>query len=443
MTTADPDAPTLRSALSSTWPLLLGFALIMLGGGLQGTLLGLRASMENFPTLGTGMMMSAYYVGFLLGSFATNYLVSRVGHIRVFAALASLASMIILLHSVAVDVALWGVLRFLSGICFAGVYIVAESWLNDRASNATRGRIFAIYMTISFAGLAVGQFLLNLADPMASTLFMVVSILVSLAAVPLVLSSGHGPSFARPVGLGFNVVYARSPMAVAGVLASGLASGAVFGMAAVYANAVGLSVAQTATFVAMPIIGAMLLQWPLGYLSDRIDRRRVIVLASVIALLAATLAILVNAGSLLFYAAMVLLGGSTLPVYGIAASHLNDQLALDEMVAASSTLVLLSGMGAALGPVVVSLLMGGIGPSGFLWFFAMVSTTLLAYTGWRIRLHRPAALIKRPWMQARPAVSPVAVTMGVEARVDDETGGLEDTGSQTGPSLDPIARQAP
>jgi len=426
MTSTDPDTPpTLREALTNTWPLLLGFALIMLGGGLQGTLLGLRASMENFPTLATGLMMSAYYVGFLLGSVATNYFVSRVGHIRVFAALASLASMIILLHSVAVDVALWGVLRFLSGICFAGVYIVAESWLNDRASNATRGRIFAVYMMISFAGLAVGQFLLNLADPMASTLFMLVSILVSLAAVPLVLSSRQGPSFARPVGLGFRVVFARSPMAVTGVLASGLASGAVFGMGAVYANAVGLSVAQTASFVAMPIIGAMLLQWPLGYLSDRIDRRRVIVLASICALLAALMAIFVTAGSSLFYAAMVLLGGTTLPVYGIAASHLNDQLALEEMVAASSTLVLLSGVGAALGPVLVSLLMGGIGPSGFLWFFALVSTTLLVYTALRIRLRTPATLIKRPWMQARPAVSPVAVTMGVEARVDAQSA-LED-----------------
>lgn len=437
MTATDPDAPTLRGALSSTWPLLLGFALIMLGGGLQGTLLGLRASMENFPTLATGLMMSAYYVGFLLGSVATSYLVSRVGHIRVFAALASLASMIILLHSVAVDVALWGLLRFMSGICFAGVYIVAESWLNDRASNATRGRIFAIYMMISFAGLAVGQFLLNLADPMASTLFMVVSILVSLAAVPLVLSSRQGPSFARPVGLGFAVVFARSPMAVTGVLASGLASGAVFGMGAVYANAVGLSVAQTASFVAMPIIGAMLLQWPLGYLSDRIDRRRVIVLASIIALMAAAIAIFVNAGSALFYAAMVLLGGTTLPVYGIAASHLNDQLALDEMVAASSTLVLLSGMGAALGPVLVSLLMGSIGPSGFLWFFALVSTTLLVYTGLRIRLRTSATLIKRPWMQARPAVSPVAVTMGVEARVDAEAVHQEETPPEE------AAREAP
>lgn len=415
---ASPEA-SLADALRNTWPLLLGFALIMLGGGLQGTLLGLRAAIEEFPTLATGLMMSAYYLGFLLGSLATSRLVARVGHIRVFAALTSLASMTILVHSVAVDVYAWAALRLLSGICFAGIYIVAESWLNDRASNQTRGRIFAIYMMINFAGLAAGQFLLNLADPALPGLFMLVSVLVSLAAVPLVLSSRQGPSFSRPAALALPVIYARSPMAVIGVVAAGLSSGAIFGMAAVFAATTGLSVAQTASFVAMPIVGAMLLQWPLGVLSDRIDRRRVISLAAGLALLAALATLWASAGSPLFYLAMLLLGGTTLPVHGIAASHLNDQLALDEMVAASSTLILLSGVGAAAGPLLVSVLMGTLGSVGFLWFFLAVSVMLLGFSVWRLYLSAsPDDDSKRPWMATRPAVSPAAAEMAAEAQVE-------------------------
>lgn len=424
--TASPASPlpalpeaSLGAALRSTWPLLLGLALIMLGAGLQGTLLGLRATLEGFPTIATGLMMSAYYLGFLVGSLTTSRLVAKVGHIRVFAALASLASMTILVHSVAVDVYAWVVLRVLSGICFAGIYIVAESWLNDRASNQTRGRIFAVYMMINFGGLAAGQFLLNLADPQLPALFMLVSVLVSLAAVPLVLSSRQGPSFARASALPLPAIYQRSPMAVVGVIAAGLASGAIFGMTAVYAATAGLSVAQTASLVAMPILGAMLLQWPLGLLSDRIDRRRVVSLAAGLALLAALATLWVTVGSPLFYLAMLLLGGATLPVHGIAASHLNDQLALDQMVAASSTLILLSGAGAAAGPLLVALLMGTLGGAGFLWFFLLVSLLLLVFSVWRIFLHvGPDEDSKRPWVATRPAVSPVAVEMAAEAQVE-------------------------
>jgi MFS family permease len=431
--------PTLFSAMSNTWPLLLGFALIMLGAGLQGTLLGLRAAMEGFATFSTGLMMSAYYVGFLVGSIATSRLVARVGHVRVFAALASLASMIILLHSVAVDVRAWGILRLLSGMCFAGIYIVAESWLNDRASNQTRGRVFSIYMVINFAGLAFGQFLLNLADPMLPTLFMLVSILVSIAAVPLVLSSRQGPSFSRPISMSPVLVYERSPMALMGVIASGLSSGAIFGMAAVYATDAGLTVAQTASFVAMPILGAMLLQWPLGHLSDHVDRRGVILLASIIALLAAAAAIWAPAGSLLFYFAMALLGGTTLPVYGLAASHLNDQLALEEMVGASSTLILLSGAGAAAGPVLVSALMGTVGAIGFLYFFVLVSALLLLFAAIRMRQHATLeGLTKRPWIAARPAISPMAVSMATEAQVDASTAAETEAGQQAGGANGPV-----
>jgi MFS family permease len=412
----------LGAALANTWPLLLGFSLIMLGGGLQGTLLGLRAAMEGFPTLATGLLMSAYYLGFLAGSAVTGRLVARVGHIRVFAALTSLASMVILVHAVAVDAGAWALLRLLSGFCFAGIYIVAESWLNDRASNQTRGRIFALYMMINFAGLGAGQFLLNIADPRLPALFMLVSILVSLAAVPLVLSSRQGPAFARPATLRIGVIWQRSPMAVIGVVAAGLASGAIFGMAAVYAAGAGLSVAQTANFVAMPIFGALLLQWPLGVLSDHVDRRRVIALAGLLALVAALATLALPAGQPGFYAAVLVLGGTTLPVYGLAASHLNDQLAPDEMVGASSNLVLLSGAAAAAGPMAVAVLTGLLGPPGFLWFFVVVSLALTACSGWRVaRREAPPAKDKGRWRMTRPAGSPVAPGVVAEVQASEQS----------------------
>lgn len=415
----------LRQAVASSSALLLGFALIMLGGGLQGTLLGLRAAMEGFATVSVGLIMSAYYGGFLVGSLVTVKLVSQVGHIRVFAALTSVASMTILLHALVVDVWVWAMFRFISGMCFAGIFIVVESWLNDRASNRTRGQLFAVYMMINFAGLAFGQFLLNVADPQQATLFIIVSVLVSLAAVPLVLSSTPAPAFDRATPLGIAETYRRSPMAVIGVTAAGLASGAIFGMAAVFAVGMGLSIAQTATFVAMPIFGAMLLQWPLGWISDRVDRRQVILSASTLGIVATVATLVAPSASVWLFVAMALLGGASMPIHGLAASHLNDQIAPDEMVAASGTLILLGGVGAACGPVLAATLMGLIGSSGFLWFFIGVHAVVLCFAVGRI-WHNTIlpGLQKRPWVATRPAgESPVAAQ--VLAEVQGEAGSAE------------------
>ena len=218
------------AAVSSSWALLLGMAFLMIGNGLQGSLLGVRASIEAFPTTVTGLLMSAFYFGFLAGSILTPRLVIRVGHVRVFGALASLASTAILFHALFVNPATWGVMRLISGLCYAGLYVVAESWLNEKATNETRGQLLSIYMVITFSGMAFGQVLLNVGDPGRAGLFMLVSVLVSLAVIPILLSTTRGPAMEAPAPMGIREVYQASPTGVVSALMNGILQGGVFSM---------------------------------------------------------------------------------------------------------------------------------------------------------------------------------------------------------------------
>src|SRR6202047_200993 len=218
------------SAITSTWPLLLGMGVLMLGAGLQGTLLGLRATLEGFPALLTGAIMSCYYVGYVLGTVIALPLVRQIGHIRVFAALAAVASMSILVQGSFVNPLVWGAMRLVSGICFAGIYVVAESWLNDRASRANRGRLFAVYMLVLYLGLGAAQFLLIVSNPLTPGPFMLVSVLISLAMVPIVVSAQQLPERSVPRKVSLPDLYRNSPLGVVGVIVSGLISALIFSM---------------------------------------------------------------------------------------------------------------------------------------------------------------------------------------------------------------------
>jgi MFS family permease len=266
----------MMAAVRSCWALLLGIALMMLGNGLQGSLLGIRASLEGFPTTATGILMSGYFAGFLVGSVLTPKMVARVGHVRVFAALASLASSAILIHVVWINPVSWTVIRLVSGFCYAGLYVVCESWLNDQATNQTRGQLLSIYMVVMLGGAAAGQGLLNVADPAGPNLFILVSVLVSLSLIPMLLSTGRTPPFEAPRPVGIRQLYLVSPTGVVGYFGAMMASGAYFGMGAVYARELGLSVRDISLFVSLIMLGGMFLQWPLGRLSDTWDRRQVL-----------------------------------------------------------------------------------------------------------------------------------------------------------------------
>ena len=222
----------MMAAITSSWALFLGMAFLMMGNGLQGSLLGVRASIEAFPTTVTGLLMSAFYFGFLAGSMLTPRMVIRVGHVRVFAALASLASTAILVHAVFIEPLTWGLMRLVSGLCYAGLYVVAESWLNEQATNETRGQLLSIYMGISMGGMAFGQVLLNVGDPGQADLFILVSILVSLALIPMLLSSTRGPSMEAPTPMGIKEVYRASPAGFVAALANGILMGGSVSMGA-------------------------------------------------------------------------------------------------------------------------------------------------------------------------------------------------------------------
>lgn len=264
------------AAIRGVWALLFGIALLMLGNGLQGSLLGLRASLEGFGTSVTGLVISAFYVGLLIGAALTPRLVLRVGHIRVFAALASVASAFILLHAVFLSAPVWFVIRLVTGFCFSGLYVVAESWLNQASTNETRGKLLSVYMIISYASMGFGQLLLNLSDPGGFPLFILISVLVSLALVPISLTRTPAPQLETPEPISLKKLYKLSPMGFFGSLGSGLAQGAFFGMGAVYGGLSGLSIAQISLLLSLPLLGLVISQFPIGALSDRLDRRMVL-----------------------------------------------------------------------------------------------------------------------------------------------------------------------
>ena len=375
----------MTTALRTTWALFLGIALIMLANGLQGTLLGVRASMEGFPTAVTGLVMSGYFMGFLAGSLIAPPLVRQVGHIRVFAALASLVSTAILVHALQVDPVTWLAMRFVTGFASAGLYVVAESWLNDRADNATRGQLLALYMIVTLVAQGAGQFLLNAADPGGATLFIVGSILVSLSLIPLLLSASPAPDFAAPERLGLRALYRLSPLAVFACLGVGLSLSTLWGLAAVHAEAIGLTIPEITLYTGSLFLGAIVLQWPLGWLSDRFDRRSILTLVTLCAALAAGLAWLgagtsfeANVGF------MVVIGGLGMPSYSICVAYANDRLTPAQMVAASATLYFVFGIGASLGPLAGGSLMALLGPSAFYLAIALPNAAVAVFALYRM-----------------------------------------------------------
>ena len=384
---------TLGFALRSSWALLLGFGILMLGDGLQGSLIPIRADREGFTTSMTGLMMSSFYAGFLTGSVLTPRLVGSVGHIRVFAALAALASAAILVHAVYVDFYVWSSLRLVSGFCFAGLYVVAESWLNDRATNESRGKVLSLYMLVTYIGVGIGQLLLNLASPMAFQLFILVSVLVSVAVLPLLLSAGSPPAFSHAAGIRLRDLYRSSPLGVVGTFIEGLVTATFFALGPVYAQRLGLDVAGISFFMTAGVVGTILLQWPIGALSDRFDRRIVLtVVTSLAALAAFGCAWLSGLGLWWMLAAVAGFCGLSLPLYSVCIAYTNDHLQPEQMIAASGSLVLVSGIGAVIGPLLVALFMDSLGPDYFFYVIGLAHLLTAVFAVYRMLRRESVAL---------------------------------------------------
>jgi MFS family permease len=396
-----------RYALRDTSSLLLGMGILMLGAGLQGTLLGVRATLEGFSPLLIGAVMAAYYVGYVAGSLVAPSLIHRVGHIRAFAALSSVTSVAILLQSIFLEPAAWAVLRAASGVCFAGIFVVAESWLNDRAKSGDRGALLSAYMVVLYLAMGAGQFLLNLADPQSETLFIVVAVLISTATVPLALTAQRAPDFTLPRRARVRELLNKSPLGVIGVFVAGALAATFVALGPAYAAILGLEAPAIATFMATGIFAATAAQLPLGRWSDRTDRRTVIMSVSAVAALAAIAAMLVESSSLSFMAIAGLCTGLSLTVYPLAAAHVNDHLDSSQLVAASSTLILINGAGAIIGPLTVAMAMQAAGARAYFGSFALLHAALGFYALWRkTRTSTVSPEHKEPFTVAAPQSSP-------------------------------------
>lgn len=378
-------------ALAPVAALLLGVAILLTGQGLQATLLPVRANLEDFSTLSIGLMGGAYFFGFTLGCLRGVRLVQRLGHVRVFAAMAAVASAAPLLHALWVADWLWWLLRLAAGYCFAVLYVVIESWLNERSTNETRGTVFSAYVVISMTVMAVGQQILLLSDPRAMTLFALASVLVSLAAVPVVMSTSATPQHAAAVRLDLGRLWRISRTGVLGCFVSGLANGSFWALGAVFVAGISDDLKLVAGFMTGAIIGGAAGQWPLGIWSDRVDRR--IVLAA-----AAMSAALVGLALWWFYAALPPLlltalgavwGAVAFPVYSIAVAHSNDYAEPTEYVMVSSGLLLSYGVGAIVGPALAAGAMTWFGDSVLYLFTAAMHVALIVYV--LIRLGRRAS----------------------------------------------------
>lgn len=388
MNTARYPAPGVTATAAwSVWALLLGMGLLMLGNGMQGTLLGLRGSDEGFSGTVLGLVMSSYFVGFFGGAILAPTIIRRVGHVRVFAAMASLTSAAIVVHILFVTPPVWSAMRVLTGFSFAALYIVTESWLNDRVGNDVRGGLLSIYLIITFVAMGAGQLAMNLAPPAGYDLFLINAVILSLALVPIVLSQNTEPDHRTPEPLTLRRLYRISPVGTVGAFTTGMSQGALFGMAAVFARAHDLSVFHISLFMAALVLGGALMQWPIGRLSDGMDRRRVIVGAGIGVAVIAVIAVPVGHLSPVGLIVMGLLfGGAVLPLYSLYVAYTNDHLEPQQMVAASSSLYMAVAAGAVLGPAMTGWLMDLVGPDGFLWYFVVVHLAMVAFTVHRMRV---------------------------------------------------------
>ncbi len=372
------------SIVGATWALFCGLAFLMMGNGLQSSLVGLRAESEGFSTTVTGIVMSFYFVGFLFGTRIANRALRNVGHIRVFSALASIASSSVLIYALSVNPYTWAMMRFVTGLCFAGLYVVVEGWLNNMATNENRGRIMASYMVISIGGVGAGQVFLTTGATGGSDLFIVSSVLVSLALVPIALSNTSTPPLYTPIAMPIREIWRIVPTGLTTSFLTGIGNGALFGMGAAYASAAGLSPGRIGLFILMPMIGAVIFQFPIGTISDRVSRRAVIFAVALAATIVPLALEWTEPNSRLSFVLMFLLGGAVFPLYSLGIAYTNDWLPGEQIVGAAGQLVLTNGLGAVLGPFVASAFITGFGNQAFFLSLALAHGLLTLYAGYRI-----------------------------------------------------------
>ena len=389
--------PVSTSLVWATWALFVGLGFLLSGAGLFATVIGIRSETDGFPTLAIGLIAAAYYLGFLVGSRLTLVALGTVGHIRVYAALASVLAAVILTAGMLVHPISWLVLRFVAGACLAGQYVVAESWLNQLVSNTNRARVLSTYTMVTVVTYGLGQLGVTVIDPATLTSFGLAAVLISIAVTPVALSADATPPIlAVPAKMPLRELMTIVPTGVVTSVLVGIAHGAFIGLAAVYATRSGLSTAGIGVFVAMPTLGSLMLQVPISSLSDRIDRRVVGALTATAAGTAAVVLRVAGPDAPVGLVAMVAIGGTTYPLYSIAGAYTNDWIPSERLTAVASQLVILYGAGAFAGPFLASVVMSLLGTDGFVWTTITAHGVIAVYLTARVVQWRPAVRAK-PW----------------------------------------------
>lgn len=385
----------LSQILMPLLPLLIGVSLVVVGVGLLFSVMGIRANLSNFSSLTLGLVMSAYYVGFLVGSYSAPWLIRRIGHIRAFAVFASVASIMPILHAVWVNPWFWGGLRLVTGLCVIGMYVVIESWLNSATPSKHRGKVFGTYMMVCMVAGAVGQWLILVGDKMSFIPFAMVAIVFSVALLPITLSPQDEPEVEESPRFSLRRLFDVSPLGVVGVTAAGVINGAFFGMGASFAQGAGLSDTNVANFMGATLLGGALFQWPVGHYSDKHDRRMVLFWVCVVGAgvaAAAYLAALLMPRAFLDVTLIflgVLIGGMIFTIYGLSVAYVNDLIPPKEVVETTTGLLLMYGVGAVFGPFLAGLVMSTFNNAGFMLFMAVVMALVSLYVLRRLPAAEP------------------------------------------------------
>ena len=404
--------------MQGSWALLLGMLFLQLGNGLQGTLLGVRGELENFSTFQMSIVMSAYFVGFLGASRLVPELIRRVGHVRVFAALASFISAVLILYPLLVNPWIWAAGRVIIGFCFCGVYITAESWLNNAATNENRGQLLSSYMVVQMAGIVAAQLLLLVGDPGGFELLVLISVLVSISFAPILLSITPTPAFEATKPMSIKELFSTSPLGCVGMFFLGGVFSAQFGMAPVFGTNAGLTLSEISIFVAAFYVGAMVFQFPIGWLSDRMDRRILIVATSAVGFVAAISAVMVEDIFVIFVVSAFFIGGMSNPLYSLLIAYTNDFLELEDMASASGGLLFLNGLGAISGPIITGYLMTKMGSQGFFIILAILLGLLTVYGFYRMTQRGISDVDTSSYATVLPTASVVAVEIAQELAIE-------------------------
>jgi MFS family permease len=378
------------TAIRPVQALLMSVALLLMGNGLQGTLLPIRAGIDQFSTFDIGVLGSSYFLGFATGCLVGPYLVQRVGHIRAFTGLVAIASTSALIHAMWSVPSVWWLFRGMTGICFAALYMIIESWLNERSTNETRGTVFSVYTVINLTVLTIGQMMLTLADPATFFLFCVASILVSLAAVPVAMTVAPAPAPIGEVRIRIRRLYGISPVGFMGCLVVGLANGSFWALGPTFAIDSGMDTSEVAIFMSITVIAGAIGQFPIGRTSDRMDRRKVIAGICIASSLAA-ICMLVMKG---FWTDGLLVGSFifgvfAFPLYSVCVAHTNDYIDPEDYVEAASGLLLTYAAGAVVGPIFTSWLMTIVGPDGLFMQTAAIHALFTGFVIYRMSRRAP------------------------------------------------------